>query len=370
MTLSVAIRHPLPHFDLDVSFEAGAGITAIFGRSGAGKTTLINAVAGMMRPAHGRITLDGQVLSEGRAFVPPHRRRVGYVFQDGRLFPHLTVRQNLGYGRWFNGAAADGGRIVEMLGLGPLLDRRPARLSGGEKQRVAIGRALLSAPRLLLLDEPLAALDDARKGEILPYLERLREEGLPILYVSHSVAEVTRLAAQVVLLEAGHIVARGSPAEILADPAAGLERGDAGALLRVRFIGQEGDGLARFESEVGPLFLAAEGTAGQTLRLRIRAQDVMIARTAPEDISALNVLPAVVESLAPQGHEVLVRLRLGSDRLLARITARSAQALALAPGVRCHAVLKTVAIGDQSLSLGTTELSGGVTTGVVSARSR
>ncbi|MDH2326255.1 molybdenum ABC transporter ATP-binding protein [Cereibacter sp. SYSU M97828] len=363
MTLSVSIRHPLAHFALDLAFDAGPGVTAIFGRSGAGKTTLVNAVAGMLRPAEGRIELNGEVLSEGRHFVPPHKRRIGYVFQDGRLFPHLTVRQNLLYGRWFSGGGADVGRIVDMLGLAPLMDRRPARLSGGEKQRVAIGRALLCAPRLLLLDEPLAALDTARKAEILPYLERLHEEGLPILYVSHSVAEVMRLAARVILLDAGRIVGSGAPADLLSDPASGLSGSESGALIPAHVAAREADGLARFDTAAGPVFLPTDQPVGAAAVIRIHAQDVMIALFPPAGISALNVLPAVVEQTIPRGHETLVRLRLGPEALLARITTRSAAALGLAPGLTCHAILKTVAIADYSVSEG-------VTTGVFSERSR
>lgn len=363
MTLSVSIRHPLAHFALDLSFEAGPGVTAIFGRSGAGKTTLVNAVAGMLRPAEGRIALGGQVLSDRSHFVPPHKRRIGYVFQDGRLFPHLTVRQNLLYGRWFSGAGADLGRIVEMLGLGMLMDRRPARLSGGEKQRVAIGRALLCAPRLLLLDEPLAALDGARKAEILPYLERLREEGMPILYVSHSVAEVMRLAARVILLDAGRITGSGAPADMLSDPASGLAQSEVGALIPARVAARDVDGLARFDTAAGPLYLPTQKPVGTVLNIRIHSQDVMIALSPPVGISALNILPAVVEQVIPRGHEALIRLRLGPEALLARITARSAAALGLVPGMPCHAILKTVAIADHSVSEG-------VTTGVFSARSR
>ncbi|WP_333818150.1 molybdenum ABC transporter ATP-binding protein, partial [Tabrizicola sp.] len=178
MTLSVSLGHRFGGFSLDVDFEAPSGVTALFGRSGSGKSTVVNAVAGLLRPDRGRIVIDGTIVLDTAAGIalPPHRRRMGYVFQDGRLFPHLTVRQNLLYGRWFapRTAGVELPRIVDLLGIGALLERRPGGLSGGEKQRVAIGRAILSNPRLLLMDEPLAALDEARKAEILPYLERLR----------------------------------------------------------------------------------------------------------------------------------------------------------------------------------------------------
>jgi len=212
--LDVALHHRLGDFTLDVAFRADRGATALFGPSGAGKTTVLNAIAGLMRPERGRIALAGQLMldTDGALFMPPYRRRVGYVFQDGRLFPHLTVRQNLLFGRFFarRRAAGNGNHdmtldhVVGLLGIEHILARRPANLSGGEKQRVAIGRALLAEPRMLLMDEPLAALDGARKAEILPMLERLRDVArIPILYVSHDVAEVSRIANTVIVLENG-----------------------------------------------------------------------------------------------------------------------------------------------------------------------
>jgi molybdate transport system ATP-binding protein len=209
MTLAIDIKHRLGSFELDARFGAGSGLVALFGRSGSGKTSVINIIAGLIRPEHGQVTVEGVTLVDAARgiFVPSHRRRIGYVFQEARLFPHLTVRQNLLYGRWFaprTGRGDDLDRVVDLLGIGGLLDRRPGRLSGGEKQRVAIGRALLAAPRVLLMDEPLASLDEARKAEILPYIERLRDEGgVPIVYVSHSLAEVARLASTVVVLAEG-----------------------------------------------------------------------------------------------------------------------------------------------------------------------
>ena len=229
-------RHPsirvdaaltLGGFDLDIAFENDAGITALFGRSGSGKSTTINLIAGLARPDRGRIVLDGRTLvdTETGVYVPKYRRRVGLVFQDSQLFPHLNVRQNLLFGRWFAPSAERTiafEPVVETLGIGPLLARKPARLSGGEKQRVALGRALLASPKILLMDEPLASLDQERKLEILPLIERLRDEfRIPIVYVSHSVEEVGRLASRVVVLEAGRVVAVGGVEEVLG---AGLAR--------------------------------------------------------------------------------------------------------------------------------------------------
>lgn len=213
--LTVEVEKQLGEFSLRAAFESAGGATALFGASGAGKTTIFNMVAGLTRPDRGRIVLDGEVLFDAaaRIDVPAWRRRIGTVFQEGRLFPHLSVRHNLGYGRWMAGHAADGeafAHVVALLDIGHLLDRRPGKLSGGERQRVAVGRALLMRPRLLLLDEPLASLDEARKRDILPYLERLRDEAqVPMIYVSHDAGEVRRVANRVVMLQDGKVVATG-----------------------------------------------------------------------------------------------------------------------------------------------------------------
>jgi molybdate transport system ATP-binding protein len=218
VTIAAAIRHRQGAFSLDVAFESEARVLALFGASGSGKTTLLNVIAGVVRPTEGRVSVGRHVMVDTQAglFEPPHRRRIGYVFQEGRLFPHLTVRQNLLYGRWFTRERERWGsldEVVALLGLEALLKRRPGTLSGGEKQRVAIGRALLASPRLLLMDEPLASLDAPRKAETLPYIERLRDElRVPIVYVSHSAEEVACLADEVVHLEAGRRVASGPEA--------------------------------------------------------------------------------------------------------------------------------------------------------------
>ena len=215
MMLVVEARKQLGDFALNASFTSEGGATALFGPSGAGKTSIISMIAGLLRPDSGRIVLDDDVLFDqaARIDVPAARRRLGYVFQEGRLFPHLSVRHNLDYGRWMSGYPSDPGvfgRVVELLDIGHLLDRRPGKLSGGERQRVAVGRALLMRPRLLLLDEPLASLDAARKREILPYLERLRDEArVPLIYVSHNAVELRRIATRIVQLDAGTVVASG-----------------------------------------------------------------------------------------------------------------------------------------------------------------
>jgi len=213
--LAVDVEKRLGEFAIAARFETAAGVTALFGPSGSGKTTLVNMIAGLVAPDCGRITLADEVLfdSKQRINMPAHRRRIGYVFQEGRLFPHLKVAANLDYGRRMSGLAPDAAdmqRIVDLLDLGQILDRRPGKLSGGERQRVAIGRALLMRPRLLLLDEPLASLDAARKREILPYLERLRDEAaVPMVYVSHQARELRRMATSVVRLDGGRVAAVG-----------------------------------------------------------------------------------------------------------------------------------------------------------------
>ena len=215
MTLTVDVEKTLGEFSVAANFTSDSGTTALFGPSGAGKTSIANMIAGLLKPGRGRIELDGEVLFDSAAGinVPAHRRGAGYVFQDGRLFPHFSVRRNLDYGRWMRRLPRDAaafGHICELLDIGALLDRRPGALSGGERQRVALGRALLMKPRLLLLDEPLASLDRARKREILPYFERLRDEAkVPMIYVSHDPDEVRRIASRVVLLEDGRVKATG-----------------------------------------------------------------------------------------------------------------------------------------------------------------
>ena len=341
--LEVDIEHRLAAFELDIHFRSGRGLTALFGRSGAGKTSVVNAIAGLLRPRRGRIVVDGSVLfdSECGIAAPPHRRRVGYVFQESRLFPHLTVRQNLMFGRWFVPRASTSARLddaVELLGIAPLLDRRPGRLSGGEKQRVAIGRALLSSPRILLMDEPLASLDAARKEEILPYLERLRDTArVPIVYVSHTVAEVTRLATTIVLISDGRVRAAGPVREVMGRaelyPLAG--RFEAGAVLSVRVAAHDPRWrLTELAGSFGKLVVPRlEAPVGAALRVRIRARDVILAVAPPAGISALNVLKGRIEQLVPiEEGAVEVQLRVGGERLLARVTRRSGETLGLVPG--------------------------------------
>jgi len=353
MTIAVDIRHRLGTFDLDASFQSDGRLTALYGASGSGKTSLVNIIAGLERPAAGRVVVDGRVLVDTHAgiFVPMHRREIGYVFQEGRLFPHLNVERNLRYGRFFTPRTrryVDFGDVVELLGIGHLLARMPRNLSGGEKQRVAIGRALLASPRLMIMDEPLAALDDARKAEILPFIERLRDEaGIPIVYVSHAIAEVSRLATDVIVLAEGRVAASGPASTILGNreflPDA--DRNEAGSVIdMVVEAHDEPFALTVLRSAAGkwrlPRVAALPGTR---LRVRVRARDVMIATQPPKGISALNVFAGTITAIDPStGADAIVTVECGADRILARATRRSVSDLALKPGKAIHLLVKSV----------------------------
>ncbi|MEO0938652.1 MAG: molybdenum ABC transporter ATP-binding protein [Pseudomonadota bacterium] len=352
MSLQVEIRHRQGDFTLDVAFHAPRGVTALFGRSGAGKSTVLNVVSGLLQPDQARITLDGAALER----LAPHARRIGYVFQEARLFPHLSVAGNLDYGaRYAQGAAGGIARdeVIALLGLETLLARRPAALSGGEAQRVALGRALLAQPRLLLMDEPLASLDAPRKAEILPYLEALKARaGLPILYVSHAMDEVARLADTLVLMRGGTVTAAGRLQDVLADPAAVPLVGvrDAGAVLDGVVQGQR-DGLAQIA--VGDALLHLPGVTaapGARVRVRVLAQDVILARTRPTGISAQNVLHVTIRSVQMgDGPGAAVALDLSGALLLARVTARAVRELELREGMACFAVLKATSVAPMSI---------------------
>ncbi|WP_210484997.1 molybdenum ABC transporter ATP-binding protein [Microvirga antarctica] len=358
MSLVVDIRHQQGAFTLQARFESHGHLTALFGRSGAGKTTLVNAISGLLAPREGRIVVDGQVLfdaDEGIA-VPPHRRRIGYVFQEGRLFPHLSVRQNLLFGRWFTPRerrAASFDDVVAMLGIDHLTERRPATLSGGEKQRVAIGRALLADPQLLLMDEPLASLDDERKAEIYPYIERLRDAGrVPIVYVTHSVAEIARLSTSIVLLSEGRVTAAGPSAELLRDAKLFPQFGaaEAGAVVDARVASQDDRyDLTLLEVRAGTLTVPRLARViGAALRIRVRARDVILSIRPPTGLSALNVLPGRIIAVdTGTGPSADVTVDCAGDRIVARLTRKSVHEMALRPGLAVHAIIKGIAFeGD------------------------
>ncbi|WP_395685646.1 molybdenum ABC transporter ATP-binding protein [Caenimonas koreensis] len=354
--IRVTLRRP--EFTLDASLAlAPRGITALFGASGSGKTTLLRCVAGLERPHDALVRIHDEVWQDDAAqvFKPAWQRPIGYVFQEASLFEHLDVRGNLDYAskRVPAGGNARVGidEAVELLGIGALLNRRASELSGGERQRVAIARALASQPTLLLLDEPLAALDHARRQEILPWLERLRDElALPMLYVTHSADEVARLADTLVVLDQGKVLAAGPTAATLANTAVPITLGDDAAALLAGTV-QERDTrwhLVRVGFDGGELWLPDAGVEpGRRARVRVLARDVSIAMHPAQSSSIQNAIACTVDSIAPAAHasQVMVRLRCGdSTVLLARITARAADALALAPGMAVCAQVKSAGL--------------------------
>jgi molybdate transport system ATP-binding protein len=350
--IEVQVKRRVDGFALDASFQSNARLTALFGRSGAGKTTVLNMIAGLIRPDSGRILVKGEAMVDvdKGIFTPKHRRRIGYVFQDARLFPHLSVRQNLLYGRWFARRESDGmglDQVVALLGLEALMQRRPAHLSGGEKQRVAIGRALLARPRLLLMDEPFAALDETRKGEIFPYMERLRDEtDTPIIYVSHALREVTRLAGSIVLMDHGVVSAVGSPSALMTQ----MGPIDDGSVLDGEVIDHDTPfGLSVVQTGAGLLRVGGLGLPiGSRTPVHIPAIGVLISRERLIGVSALNQLAARILAINPpsaeEPHQRLVRLDCGGAVLLARLTTKSVAELGLAPNQQVFAIIKSVSL--------------------------
>jgi molybdate transport system ATP-binding protein len=353
-------------FTLEADFEAPTpGVVALFGRSGCGKTTLVNIISGLLAPDEGRIQLGDVVLTDTRAgvSVPVEERRIGYVFQDARLFPHFSVLGNLRYGltrsrRRGSTARASGvagdtrtiglDDVVDLLGLAPLLGRRPHQLSGGERQRVGLGRALLSQPRLLLLDEPLASLDVARRGEVLPYLEALRDHlALPMVYVSHQFDEVLQLATHVVLMDAGRIVTHGTLNEVSVRPELRAIVGpDAvgsvldGVVTRI----DPSQGMADLRLGHGTLFVSLQNVAvGARVRVQLLARDIILATQRPQGLSVRNELQGLIAELAPDDHDgVLVKVDIGGEVVLSRVTQDAAAALKLQPGTPVWALVKAV----------------------------
>ena len=357
MSLSFRFDHRRRDFHLQAAGEVPAtGITALFGPSGCGKSTLLRLIAGLERCTDGEVRMDGDVWQDNRTFLPAHTRPIGYVIQEGQLFPYLSARDNLRYG-WKRAARTDKtaagpgfDSVAGLLGLTELLDRRPDQLSGGQRQRVAIGRALLTQPRVLLLDEPLAALDTEAKRAILPYLERLhRELALPVLYVSHDSDEVARIADRMLLMEAGRIHAEGALSAMLTRSDLPLARGEqAETVLEATVSGHDADyHLTRLRFAGGELSLATqtELASGEKRRIRILARDVSLTLSPAADSSILNILPARVSDISPLNpSQALVRLDLNGTPLLAHITHKSVAALGLQPGTPVHAQIKSVAV--------------------------
>ena len=354
--IDVDIRLALGSFVLDAQFRSAAPVSALFGRSGAGKSTIVKAVGGLLTPQSGRIALgDTVIFDSARGIdVPARARRIGHVFQDARLFPHMTVAVNLGYGGRYAAkkpSAETWDEVVKLLDIGPLLDRYPAGLSGGEIQRVAIGRALLMSPLALIMDEPLASLDGRRKAEILPYLDRLTAEAhVPILYVSHALDEVMRLASTLVLVEDGHVLASGPVEEVMAraDLADATGGEDAGAVLAARIAGHN-EAYMLTEIDVAGQMVTVPRVAaepGHAMRLLIRAGDVVLATSRPEGLSARNVLSGRIEAIAVgAGAYADVAVDIGGANLRARITRQALDDLDLKTGDAVFALIKSVAIG-------------------------
>ena len=358
MTLALQVALRRANFTLDVACELPAqGVTGLFGRSGSGKTTLLRCIAGLEPGARGRIEFNQQVWQDDTRFVPPHRRALGYVFQDSNLFPHLDVRANLEYGLRRIPAAQRRLRLddaVALLGLAGLLHQRTQQLSGGERQRVAIARALLSSPQLLLMDEPLSSIDARGKAQILSQLERLRDQSLvPIIYVSHTLGEIMRLADHLLLLEAGRVQAVGPLQQLLTRSDLPLGHfADSGAVFDALVEAHDPSfHLTYVRIGAGRLAVSLRQAAiGQRVRVRIDARDVSLTLKPPELSSILNVLPATVTELSEDGDpaQTLVRLTVGGEPLLARITRRSAVQLSLAPGLSLWAQIKSVALMEGS----------------------
>lgn len=349
--LAVQLRHRAGDFQLDAAFEAPTpGVVALFGRSGCGKTTLVNLLAGLRRAEAGRVHVDGEdwLDTQRNLDLPTEQRGVGYVFQDARLFPHYRVRGNLLYGarrardRRESVAFDD---VVDLLGLAPLLDRRPGTLSGGEKQRVALGRALLARPKLLLLDEPLSSLDAARREEVLPCLERLRDHcAIPMVLVSHQFDEVLRLATHVVVMDAGRVVAAGDVTQVSLTPALRAIVGSEalGAVVDGEVQALRGE-LADISVGAGRLHIPCPGARpGLPVRVQLLARDIILATEEPRGLSVRNQLRGVVRSVVDDAGSDLVELDIGGAAVLARITRDATTELALAPGREAWVLVKAV----------------------------
>lgn len=358
--IRVHFQHSLGDTDFDIGFDAPRGITALFGASGAGKSTTLKAIAGLVTPNAGKVVLDDTVLFDAGAGVNlrPEARALGVVFQEPRLFTHMSVRENLSFGARFR----RGGRlrlddVAALLGLTDKLDQRAPTLSGGEAQRVAIGRALLSNPKALLLDEPLASLDQGRKGEILPYLEGLRDHlNMPMLFVSHDLNDVARLADQVILIDRGRSVHCGAVHDVLADahmvPWIGM--GQAGAVVTGALVQHGEDGLSELRCQGGTLVVPhVEGAVGTHYKLRLLAKDISLSLENPQRQSALNIWPAVVRDIHfGTGPGAVVALECRGDQILARVTKRSVQAMELTTGTPCFAILKSMAMAPAQVGAG------------------
>lgn len=352
MSIEAQIKVHHGGFTLHAQFTSPSqGITAIFGPSGCGKTTLLRSIAGLEPSASGTLTVDGKVWQDQTSFLPPHRRPLGYVFQEASLFPHLSVRGNLEYAlkRLRNGHRISFEHAVDLLGVEPLLARRPNKLSGGERQRVAIARALLTSPKVLLMDEPLAALDQNSKQGIFPFLEKLNKDlSIPVLYVSHSFTEVARLADHMILMEAGKVSAVGPLNTMLTRFDLPLAHdNEAEVMIEAKVEAHDNTYQLTHLDFVGGRITVAQKKlpVGQSVRLRIQASDVSITLQAQIQTSILNIFPATVRELSDEGNgQVTVFLQIAQASLLSRITKKSVDTLGLHPGTPVFVQIKSVAL--------------------------
>lgn len=359
--LKLSLIHSYDDFLLDVDFHAPRGITALWGKSGSGKTTIINAISGIIKPDYGRLEIDGELLfdSDLNLFIPAHQRRLGYIFQDARLFPHLNVKQNIYYGHWFwhkiiknqPQSSFSAHEIIELLNLGNLLNRHPNMLSGGEKQRVALARALLSFPRLLLADEPLSALDEDIKSEIIMYFKILNDEfNLPMIYVSHQHSEVAQLANQVIMIDSGGVLLQGNVSDVFSNPLFyEHQKRDIGALIETRLLCHHLDGTSELAAGSTRFFIARpKATIGDIIRIRIAANDVILSTSPPIGLSALNIAKGVICDISPMKNSpdngVIVTVKLDGGKILAQLSQRSLQKMELVIGTTIFVIIKSLAI--------------------------
>jgi len=358
--IALDVRLRRKDFELACAFESRARVLALHGPSGAGKSTLAHLIAGIIRPDHGRIVAGGMTLvdTDARIFTPPEKRRIGVVFQDALLFPHLSVKTNILFGRFFTPKAeraAPFDAIVETLGVGHLLERRPGTLSGGERQRVGLARALLASPRLLLMDEPMAALDYARRQEIMGLIERLRDEfATPIVLVSHSAEEIARLADETVIIDKGRVVAQGAPLEVLPGASRLIEGGRFGltnSLAAQVATVDESYGVTRLVHPAGEILVTARLANAGVARIAIKATDVVLARSHPDHTSMRTILRGRVAAIDVNSNALaFVTLDLtGGDKLVAAVTRLAVDELALAQGSEVFALVKSVALDERGL---------------------
>lgn len=353
MVLRVEARSTFP-IPLDVSFDVAPGeLMALVGPSGAGKSTILRVIAGLTTPTSGRVDVGDHCWFNAERGInrPVHKRKLGMVFQSYALFPQMSALENL---RAAGASPEEARRLLSLVQLDGLDARRPSELSGGQQQRVAVARALARQPEVLLLDEPFSAVDRATRETLYGEIEALRAHlAMPVVLVTHDLEEARKLADCIVVVEAGHVLRAGPSDTVLSDPAVlrGMGLREAASTLRARIAAQDGDGLTCLEAATGPLWLPRiEGDVGTAVRVRIMAHDVILSRAAPEGLSALNALPCTIESITPgDGPGAMVRLMVGDEVLLARITQRSVANLGLEPGTTCHAVLKSMAVARHNV---------------------